>query len=619
MSGLVFQQTKTEETSDFYFAPERVVIRFSREVSPVMPFEVAGIAQTGLAPVDFLCERFKVHTMRRLFPAPKYQTPDLTRYFVVEFDESMDLDQLIIAFSGIPFFVEKAEKVGVHKFQTSSNDPGLSQQWHLSQSNDHDIDAPEAWDIEVGSDSVILAIPDSGVQYTHPDLNDNIWINEDEYYGTPNVDDDGNGYIDDIRGWNWDTGDPKDPMDYYGHGTHVAGISAAETNNDTGVAGIAGGWYPGQKGCRIMCLRIGYVDFGMDNAAASFQYATDMGAKAINCSWASWYADYFADAIDYALFNNVLIVAAAGNENGNYCSDPDWHYLNMVPGVLVVAATDQNDQKASFSNYGPCIDVSAPGKNILSTVITSNYGWKSGTSMAAPMVTGLTGLLRSYYPDWNRIKIRDAIVQSADPIDVEEDMGSGRINAYKALRQGVLPDAPDNLNGTPTSWYSIDLTWQDNSDNENGFKIERNSSIIKTLGSDVTYYEDSSVTGGINYSYRVIAYNLAGDSPSGSINVEIPNTIPSAPNHLTGYFEYGPCAVLLTWSDLSNNEQGFIIESKSEYWPYWQEIDRVGPNTTTYEDYGVDPDTFYWYRIKAYNPKGKSSPSNEKKVYVPWY
>jgi hypothetical protein len=115
--------------------------------------------------------------MRRLFPAPKYPTPDLTRYFVVKFDESFSLDEAITAFSQIPFFVEKAEKVARLEFLDLPNDQLVGDQWHLNQANDCDIDAPEAWNIEKGSDSVILAVPDSGVKYDHPDLNENIWIN----------------------------------------------------------------------------------------------------------------------------------------------------------------------------------------------------------------------------------------------------------------------------------------------------------------------------------------------------------------------------------------------------------------------------------------------------------
>jgi len=622
MPRLVSQQIKTEDSPDLQFAPGKIVIRFSKEVSPVSPIQVAKIIQTGIGPVDILCQTFKVHTLRRLFPAPKYPTPDLTRYFVVKFEESMDLDQVVTAFSEISFYVEKAEKVAVLKYFGGSNDPEYGGQWHLDQTNDCDIDAPEAWDIEKGSDSVILAIADSGVEYTHLDLDDNIWINWDEYYGTPGEDDDpngGNGYIDDFYGWDFDD-DDNTPTDTYGHGTHVAGIAAAETNNDTGVAGVAGGWYPGQEGCRIMCLCVGHENVSMDYCAEAFYYATNNGATAINCSWHSQYTEYFKDAIDYALYNDVLIVAAAGNSNSNKCSDPNGNYLSMVPGVLVVAATNQYDKRTTFSNYGPCIDVSAPGKDILSTCIGSpSYCTLSGTSMAAPMVVGLAGLLKSRFPGWNRFKIRDAIVESADPIDVQEEMGSGRINANRALKQDTLPTAPSNVSGTPTSWYQINLNWSDNSDNENGFKIERDSSIIATVPSEVTYYEDKSIPGGGTHTYRIIAYNLAGDSPSSTKDVTIPSNIPYQPYNLHARL-IGSSMVKLTWSDNSNNEQGFKIERKSEYEPPWREIDLVGPNVTIYDDqYDFDPDTFYYYRVRAYNPSGNSPYSNIVHVYVPWY
>jgi len=375
---LAYQQLEENSSSDIYYAPSKIVIQFIKEVSPVTTWVVDEIIQTGIPAVDELNQEFKVHTMRRLFPAPKYPTPDLTRHFVVKFDESKNIDQVVNAFSKT-LSIEKVEKVGLHKFLIEPNDDKFEVQWHLNQTNDCDIDAPEAWNIQKGSDNVILAVPDSGVYYAHPDLNDNIWINWDEYNGIENYDDDENGYKDDIRGWDWTGEDPGDnnPNDIYGHGTFCAGIAAAETNNEIGVAGIAGGWYPGQEGCRIMCLRCGHTLADMSDAASAIGYATDMGAIAVNCSWASSNTGGLGAAVDYAVENGLLIVAAAGNEGENSCNDSSEYYLSTRSDVMVVAATDSSDQRWVDSNYGPCVDVSAPGNGITSTCVPTS-GWCGG-------------------------------------------------------------------------------------------------------------------------------------------------------------------------------------------------------------------------------------------------
>ncbi len=235
------------------------------------------------------------------------------------------------------------------------------------------------------------------------------------------------------------------------------------------------------------------------------------------------------------------------------------------------------------------------------------------------MVVGLAGLLKSEFPGWSRSQIRNAIVESADPIDVQQEMGSGRINAYKALRQDTPPSAPNNLSSLPTSWYQLRLTWIDNSDNENGFKIERDSSIIATVSAEVTLYVDNSVTGGITYAYRVIAFNMAGDSPSSAFECSIPTNIPYTPYLNNATYDQSEGKVQLTWIDNSNNEQGFKIERKSEWQPSWEQIGTAGPNATEFFDEdNFDPDTFYYYRVRAYNPSGNSSYSNIRQVYIPW-
>jgi len=451
---LTSQQSGTDQSYFIAYAQGRITIQFKREVSPITTWKVDEIVQTGIASIDNLCKTFKVHAMRRQFPFLKFSTPDLTRHFVVLFDESKNLDSVVNAFSINPF-IEKVEKVGIHNVLAIPNDLEWHLQWYLYEWTIGcvDIDAIEAWDIQTGNSSVILAFPDTGIRYPHPDLNDNFWINTLEDIDSDgkftlsdlnHTDDDGNGYVDDVIGYDFYQNDCN-PQDADGHGTHCAGIAAAETNNGEGVAGIAGGWYPGQEGCSIMALRAGKYVISMDYAASAIVYATNKGATAISCSWTSSNTGGLGDAVDYAIQNGVLVIAAAGNDDENRCNDFDEYYLSTRSDVMVVAATDCKDKRAIFdagaSNYGDCVDISAPGKNIYSTCQSASgkcdyedYNYKSGTSMAAPMVVGLAGLLKSQRPDWGREEIWEAIVSSADSLE-DEGMGAGRINAYSALKQ----------------------------------------------------------------------------------------------------------------------------------------------------------------------------------------
>jgi len=523
----VSKEFEIQNTPQISYEKGMIVIQFEKEVRPVIPRKLGEIIQTGISSVDILCQDFKVHTMRRQFPAPKFPTPDLTRHFIVLFDESKDLDAVVNAFSKNSF-IEKAEKVAILDLSATPNDTWWPNQWYLYEYEYAvDIDAIEAWDIQTGSSNVILAIPDTGVKYPHPDLTNNTWINTYEDINGDGmftkddinyVDDDpngGNGYVDDVTGWDFYHNDCS-PQDIDGHGTRCAGIAAAETNNNEGVAGIAGGWYPSQEGCKIMRLQIGEEGSNMAAAASAFVYATDMGAFAINCSWDSHPGSGFLEAVNYAIQNGVLVVASAGNEGQDMCSDRWEHYLTTRLDVMVVAATDYYDRRATFStgasNYGDCVDISAPGKHIYSTCVDTaedcgyeDYSYGEGTSMAAPMVVGLAGLLKSQRPDWGREEIWEAIVSSADPLE-DEGMGAGRINAYSALKQTWVPDAPSNLNAWPTAYNQINLSWQDNSDNESGFKIQRRTSstefsTIKTLGKNVTSYQDKTCTIGVTYYY----------------------------------------------------------------------------------------------------------------------
>lgn len=291
--------------------------------------------------------------------------------------QSVSVEEAIEYYSTDPD-VEYAEpNYIVKRAATIPNDSGFNNLWGLNNTGqtggtpDADIDGPEAWDITTGSSNVIIAVIDSGVAYNHPDLSGNIWTNTGETSCTDGVDNDSNGYIDDCYGWDFIDNDGY-PIDYESHGTHVAGTIAAKGNNGIGSAGVM--W-----SAKIMPIRFlgvsGYGDTA--NAASAIIYAADNGARIINASWGGYgYSQTLYDAIDYARLKNVLFVAAAGNEaNNNDGAYPSYPASYNLPNIISVAATDDDDNLASFSNYGATsVDLAAPGVDIYSTVPVFTYG-----------------------------------------------------------------------------------------------------------------------------------------------------------------------------------------------------------------------------------------------------
>ena len=228
-------------------------------------------------------------------------------------------------------------------------------QWSFNQDTDCDVDAPEAWDIETGNEDVIIAVLDTGVEINHSDISDNIWINSDEI-GDNGIDDDNNGFVDDVNGWNFAYGGINDVWDNQGHGTHCAGVIGAVGNNNKGVAGLC--W-----NCKIMPVRVlpdGPMPIHI--LAEGVFYAIENGARVISMSLGIYgYSRYLEDLFYYADSKGVICIASAGNDD-TY----EVQYPSGYEEVISVAATDQNDERAFFSNYGSSVDIAAPGVEIYS-------------------------------------------------------------------------------------------------------------------------------------------------------------------------------------------------------------------------------------------------------------
>ena len=328
--------------------------------------------------------------------------------------------------------------------ETSSprpNDPKFAEQWSLNNLGQDggkeraDIDALKAWATTRGSEEIVVAVLDTGVDYTHPDLVSNMWFRP---ANVPQYRDDELGTFNDEHGFNA-ASNLSDPMDDNGHGTHCSGIIGAEGDNDEGIAGI--NW-----NVRIMPLKfMGRGGFGTTkDAIEAINYAIDrkrngVNVRVINASWGSTaYSKALEDVIRAAGEEGILFVAAAGNATTDNDKRPHYPSNYKLSNVISVAATDKADNLASFSNYGvKTVHIAAPGREILSTWLNDAYREASGTSMAAPQVAGVAALILSNEPNLSVEKLRERILRSVDKIDslAGKVENGGRINAAKALEK----------------------------------------------------------------------------------------------------------------------------------------------------------------------------------------
>ncbi|PIP94019.1 MAG: subtilase [Bdellovibrio sp. CG12_big_fil_rev_8_21_14_0_65_39_13] len=357
--------------------------------------------------------------------------------------------------------------VELDNYSTNSsapNDPSFGSLWGLVNNGSNepqrsvpglagaDIDALKAWDITKGSRKVKIAIIDTGIDYNHPDLKDNIWTNQAEANGKPGVDDDGNGYIDDVHGYDF-ANDDGDPLDDHSHGSHCAGTIGAVHDNGVGVAGVMS-----EVSLVAVKFLTGSGSGTLEAAVKSIDYATKMNVDLMSNSWGGGgFTQTLKDAIQRASDAGIIFTAAAGNDSANNDSSPHYPSNYDVPNVVSVAASTAQDTLASFSCYGKnTVHIAAPGHRILSTVKEGGYAVYSGTSMATPHVSGALGLLLAQEGRMSHQDMRERIMATSEPVSAlrGRTINSGRLNAFNLLMD-IRPNRPGPK---PGQWQRIRLS-----------------------------------------------------------------------------------------------------------------------------------------------------------------
>ncbi len=451
--------TKTKENS--LYLHDKIIIKLKDAASLAK-----GARSFGISGVDRLLKSYSVTSVKPMFSLPMNNTKPVAagidRIFVAQYTSPIDAFELAKELSQYdeveyaePWFIYPVDNVTTCR----PNDTNRSKQWALDK-----MSADSAYCYASGSDTVVIGIIDTGVQWDHPDLAANIWINQGEYGGgkeSNNIDDDGNGKIDDWHGWDFGGADYNNPVEdnnptattyNVGHGTHVAGIASAVTNNGVGVSGVG-------NNCKLMPIKTAsdndtrgdgnaYIIFGFQGII----YAADMGVDVVNCSWGgAGYSQFENNVIQYARSKGTLVVAAAGNSGVE-----EKHYPAAYDDVMSVAARQPSlDLRATYSTYDGSVDVSAPGgqyyngstydttRMIYSTFINNTYYSMEGTSMASPHIAGLVGLVKSKFPQMNSFQASEQVRVTADPITNQPTfnykMGKGRANALKAVTDTTSP------------------------------------------------------------------------------------------------------------------------------------------------------------------------------------
>lgn len=427
------------------FVPDKVVVKQKTNTPGWQTNSMTnGFVSSGDESIDRICREVGVINIEPYYPGPLTK-PALIRVmaglYIFTIANPDNVELAIARLTDSPD-IEYIERISMPLLNYAPDDPAFPSQWHLPH-----VHADDAWDIVRGDTTrhSIIAIVDAGVNYDHPDLLANIWVNPGEDINHNgrfdpsdynNIDDDQNGFIDDIVGWDWGTFD-NNPMEEpsWPHGTIVAGCISAVTDN--GVWGSAIGF-----SARMMCIKV-FNAGNLRNVMQGMIWATENNAQIINISWGTAvYSQTEQNVINAIWDEDVLIVASAGSESSDVPI-----YPAAYDNVIAAAATDADDHLAPFSGYGSWVDLCAPGTNILTTETHSGFANYSGTSFSAAMVSGLAGLIRAWYPSMTNAQVEDLIKSTTENIDSLNpghigQMGTGRLNAFRWLLTSIDNQPP---------------------------------------------------------------------------------------------------------------------------------------------------------------------------------
>ena len=519
---------------DLDYQPGEVIVKFAPAVGRPVFKNHDGVLSADLASLDGIFKEFEISRAVQLFP---HKSSELGSIYQLEFPSRYDSRRVAEELSrskDLCYAVVRHLK----RLCREPNDPYFinGEQWYLNV-----VQAPQAWDVVRADSSVIIAIVDSGVDFDHPDLWDNIWLNDGEdvdgdgqvtWRDWNNVDDDSNGYRDDFFGWDFGglAGGDNDPNENAAvHGTHCAGIAAAVTDNGLGVSGMS--W-----NARIMAVKANRD--GEDNIRWGYEgilYAAENGADVISLSWGNTSTSAFEqEMIDSAFVHGAIIVAAAGNDPGVSPPDTCWfHYPAANEHVTAVAATDVNDRVTSWSFYGCWVDVAAPGAAIYSTWWNDTYVTLQGTSMSCPLVAGIAALMKMLDPEMDSDQFEAKMRHASDDITAANPtyagrIGGGRANAHAAVQSFTRPDLTlddaytilddeGNGDGRPDSGETVD--WVMTLSNEPTWQPAEQVWVRASCqDASITFLQDSSAFGdigpgqGSDNSAQPFRFSVAADA-----------------------------------------------------------------------------------------------------------